>query len=141
MDRFVAAASDEPHWWPLKTLVLRLFQTQRTEDLGDALRIAEVSVQCEGRQLDRRRNQAVEDPLSLVQEHVEPAFVGVLEGEQGRWPPRGGEVLPFVHDDAVEAVRRWTLGGKAASQAGSSRSNQALSSSSPRGAPHITGSS
>ena len=54
VDRVVTAAGNERDSWSFKALVALLFQAHRAEDLGDALRIAKVAVQREGRQLDPR---------------------------------------------------------------------------------------
>ena len=77
---------------------------QRLECVGDLAGVAQIVVEDQRDERDRRRAVPVEDALALVGEHVDAAGLFVFQRRQKRIPPRIGEVLGFVDDDRVEPV-------------------------------------
>ena len=108
----VERAGHEPHFRTVAAEETHRVVDEGLEGGGDLPGVADVLVEDQRHQRHRRGALAVEHPLALVDEHVQPAALGIAQRGQHRLPPAVGEVLRLVDDDRVEPLPVGQFGGE-----------------------------
>ncbi|MFC5041017.1 hypothetical protein [Ornithinimicrobium kibberense] len=111
-ERLVRRRLDEGHLRAVAAHRPHPHGCQRAEALGDLAGVAQVVVEHERHQRDRRAAEPREEPLVLVGVDVEPALLRVAQRREQGGPPVLGEVLGLVDDDRVELLTLRQPGGQ-----------------------------